>query len=228
MEKHPWSCACWSCTSQCYGHLCQCMPTLFTSGLLTTLVTVHQYTLIFTSRLTGHNFEKGNNFQWPLYRKYGTYKDSIKFWTITEALTLNTSLKSFSQYTPMNWPWSWTHWLNLSQDNPVHNDAPCSNYIWLQQSQKFRIFNIVNADIFRLYDSQLSIIVTLTFKTASQCFHKTPWAIMMHNHTKFGCKRSSSPEDTIQTKSSHNKRQIHRHCDSNIHPHFTLLPGNIK
>ena len=41
---------------------------------------------------------------------------------------------------------------------------------------------------------------TVTLSTAKQSFHNTHWLMVMHHHTKFGYKRSSSSEDTVQKK----------------------------
>ena len=101
-------------------------------------------------------------------------------------------------------------------------DIICKNSDWsldlqcgLENGHQTK-FGCKQTSTFKIYSRNSNILikwvllVTLTLKTANPSFSKTLWLMMIHRNTKFGYKRLSSTEGTVQTKSGQVDRQTHR------------------
>ena len=108
---------------------------------------------------------------------------------------------------PFLWPWPWPQQSNpiFSQHNPPYDDVP-SNQVYLQKDHSSD--NILKSHIL----ITLFLTVTLTLKTAKECFWKTIWFIMMHHHTKFGSKRFSRSETITWTNIQRHSEVVQWPC----------------
>ena len=79
----------------------------------------------------------------------------------------------------------------------------------------------------------LTFAVTLTLNVVIQFFHRTLWLMMLYYQTKFGCKSTSSVEDTTEIvifwlyKSSHNHTRfgiLNFRCDLDIEHSNPIFP----
>ena len=91
--------------------------------------------------------------------------------------------------------------LDLTYSNPIFPqntpayDASLSTQVWLQIDQQFTRYKR-NSHILIVY----ALTVTLTLNTVNQFFCKTLWLMMLYYQTRFGCKLTSSLEDTYLEK----------------------------
>ena len=111
----------------------------------------------------------------------------------TSSLEGTTEIVLFGWYKPSLWPWHLTQWTIFSA---WHSGLWC--YISIPGL-------VTKCSVVQKISSGQTITNILNFccDLDLECsnpvfFHKTLWFIMMHYHTKFGCKPTSSLEDIVK------------------------------
>ena len=123
--------------------------------------------------------------------------------SLSLSLAISLSCVCKSHHNPVLFSFSLTHTQNKVCHLALQNTPTPSCWVprycksptflvWCQRCQWYRI-NYIDKYSIKFWT------ITVTLNTAIQSFQKTLQLMMMHNQTKFGCKRIGSSEDIAET-----------------------------